>query len=90
MDSKQKNVHGTEESKNQDLSVRVSICELEIKNLKYQLHYLCKPVVDLKKPSSVKDIAMSELVKAGQKGLGDKFISKMKKLIKLNNVPFLF
>ncbi len=46
MDNKKKRVHVTDETKNKDLTVRVSICELEIKNLKYQLQFLCKPFME--------------------------------------------
>jgi hypothetical protein len=78
-----------QENKSHDLTLRVTVCELEIKNLKYQLHYLCKPFIPKqKKSSAVETLNMNDLIKTGQKlkaaekSLGDKIAGKFRDLIK--------
>jgi len=78
-----------QDKKPHDLTIRVSICELEIKNLKHQLQYLCKPFIDKQKKSSViNELSMDELLKTGRnpetsgKSLGKKIAGKFRNLIK--------
>ena len=89
MDNKHKAVHGTGENKPHDLTVRVSICELEIQNLKYQLKYLCKPFIERQRKSSgIEHLTMDELLKTkpktkvADKSFGRKIAGQVSKLIR--------
>ena len=76
-----------QDNKPHELIARVAVCELEIKNLKYQFYNLCLPSLNKKKSSGIENLTIEELVNAGhkakaaEKGFGTKLAGKFRKLI---------
>jgi hypothetical protein len=66
------------DEKPHDLTLRVSLCEIEIKNLKYQFHVFCNAFMNKhKKASSIEKLTVGELLKAGEKtGMDEKGFSR--------------